>query len=444
MLNRFRNSYLFFFTKEVEIKNLIIIGLLYRFLIFTIFYTQITKFPDSWGFVELKDYLLRFTLEKYNGQRSLGYPFLIFLAFGKLWLTVVYQFILGVVTSIVWYKTFIKLQFNKKSSFYFALFLESFLYVFFYETSILIEPIALFFTSLLVFQFANGYFENHSFKKDILVGFILGYLVLIKPFFAYLAFLIYFLYIIKNWKLVFVKLNILFFTLAAYFGWSYVNKINTGYFVSTTFFGLNLSQNCVYFAEKGPTEYDWIMKPYVEQREISIRDNLDVSMTVWRAYDKNYQYEYSNFPELSAKLGDYAIKTIKANPKEYAYQVVFRSWLDYWKTFMPWQYDHFNFKFANKLFNGVWYIQLALIYFFVFLFFYITPIHLIRFIKSKNITFEMVCIALIWVNSILQAVVTYGTNSKYSYPFDFTMIIVGLLYIREKNWFPKRLHTFLQ
>ena len=447
MLNKLFQSKLFFFSKEIEIKRLVLIGFLYRFILFSVFYTTITKMPDSWSFMELSEYLLRFDLTNYNGQRTPGFPLLIALGFGKMWVTVIYQFIIGVVTSVYWYKTFIALKFNKKASFYFTLFLESFLTVFFYETNVLVEPLALFFTTVLFYEIANGYFQNYSIKKELWIGFILGYLVLIKPFFAYIGFLMYGFYILENFsfrKIINQKIIILLFPLFAYFGWSYINKINTGHFVSTTFFGLNLAQNCVYFAEKGSKEYDWIMKSYVKQREISIRDSLDVSMTIWRSYEYDLKKTHPNFPDLSEKLGKYAIQTIKSNPKDYAYQVIFRSWIDYWKPFMAWHYDQFNFKYVNKLFLAVWYLQCTLTYIFTLIFFIITPKYLLEYTKNRKVTFEIFGIILIYISSILQALVTYGTNGKYSYPFDFLLIMIVLIYLKEKNRLPKRLNTFLQ
>lgn len=46
--------------------------------------------------------------------------------------------------------------------------------------------------------------------------------------------------------------------------------MNTGYFVPTTFYGFNIAQNCVHFAEKVPEKYALISGIYVRQREKTI------------------------------------------------------------------------------------------------------------------------------------------------------------------------------
>ena len=47
-------------------------------------YLKVTKVPDSWSFMTLSEYLLKFDLTDYNGERSPGYPLLIALGFGRL------------------------------------------------------------------------------------------------------------------------------------------------------------------------------------------------------------------------------------------------------------------------------------------------------------------------------------------------------------------------
>lgn len=143
MLNKLENIKIPF-VESIEIKFLLLFGLVYRLLIFAV-YTTVSKWPDSWGFMVLSEYLLKFDLTGYNGERSPGYALLIFLGFGTMKITIIYQFIIGIFTSIYWYKTVLNLKFNKSNALLITLFIESFLHVFFYETSILVESLALFF-----------------------------------------------------------------------------------------------------------------------------------------------------------------------------------------------------------------------------------------------------------------------------------------------------------
>ena len=442
-MKEFFNSKLFFFTNDIYVKKLIFYGLLARLLVVLLFYTNTSLWADSSSFIELADYLLRFDLAGYIGYRSPGYPILIFLAFGKSWLTVIYQFFIGTYTFVLLYKTMVNLNFSARSSFILVCVYQCFLNVFFYETSILLESFSLFFMVLLMYEISKGYLSKNSFKADLWVGFIVGYLTLIKPFYAYIGFLVYGLFVLNNFnwrKIISRKLVILIFPLMAYFGWSYVNKINTGHFVSTTFFGLNISQNCVYFAEKGPKEYDWIMKPYVKYREVYKKKEDDyLAMAIWEAYYIEFQYTHPNFPDLSAELSHYAIETIKINPGDYLKQVVFRSWFDFWKPAAYWEYERFNFKYANKMFLAIWYIQYVIITVLNLLFVGVSFWYGYNFIKTKKVSFEFFGVVLVWVSSLLQALATYGTNCKYRFPFEFIIFVVVILFLKKKDLLPKRL-----
>lgn len=434
------------FVKSNEIKFLLLFGLVYRLAIFSV-YTTITKWPDSWGFMVLSEYLLKFDLSGYNGERSPGYALLIFLGFGTMKITIIYQFIIGIFTSVYWYKIALNLKFNKKNALWITLFIETFLHVFFYETSILIETFALFFFAVIFYHLSDNYFQKNSLKLEIWLSFLLGYLVLIKPFFAYIPFVIYGFSVLYNFnfrKIVNQKIIILIFPLISYFGWSYVNKVNTGYFVSTTFLGLNIAQNCVYFAEKGPKEYQWIVDSYVKYREKVIAEDKDVAMTIWHSHEYELKYKYPYFPDCSYQLGEYGKATIKNNLGDYFYQVITKSWFDFWKVQIYWHYDQFNFKYINYLFGGIWKIQTVILYVIKFTFLFLVPFYVVQFFKRRKITMELVMVVVVFAGSVLQGLVTYGTNVKYSFPYEFLMIFTVLLFIKNYVKLPNFLNKFLQ
>lgn len=445
MLNKLENIKIPF-VESIEIKFLLLFGLVYRLLIFAV-YTTVSKWPDSWGFMVLSEYLLKFDLTGYNGERSPGYALLIFLGFGTMKITIIYQFIIGIFTSIYWYKTVLNLKFNKSNALLITLFIESFLHVFFYETSILVESLALFFFSIIFYHLTDNYFKKSSIKLEIWMSFLFGYLVLIKPFFAYIPFLIYgfsVLYKFSFRTIINKKIIILIFPLIAYFGWSYVNKLNTGYFVSTTFLGLNIAQNCVYFAEKGPKEYQLIMDSYVKYREKVISENKDVAMTIWHSHEQELKHIYPYFPDCSHVLGEYGKATIKNNLSDYFYQVLTKSWFDFWKVQIYWHYDQFNFKYIKYFFGGIWKIQKVILYLFKFTFLLLVPFYIFQFFKEGKVTNEIVMVVIVFAGSVFQGLVTYGTNVKYSFPYEFLMIFTVLLFFKNHSILPKFLNKYLQ
>ena len=421
-------------AKYGNIVFLCLFGFIVRAVIFFVFYTHVTIFPDSEGYIELSDYVRNLNLSGYNGIRSPGYPLLLALAFGNLFMVVFYQQLLGVITSIVWYFTLQNFIFSKKESLVITVFLQTFLNIYFYETAILMESFVLFMISIIVYFLTRS---GLSFLKLMLLSFLVGYLVFTKSFYVYFPFLIYIFYLIRNnqtRKEWFKGLVIFVFPVLFYFGWCYVNKINTGYFTSSTMMGIYMSQNCVRFAENTSEDYQWLAKPYVEYREKSIKEDRDLAMAIWYAYNSGAYGQYEmNLPDFSNQLKNYAVYTIKSNIWNYLSQVVFHSWRDFWKPGIHWNYKDFNFRHANKLFAGVWYVQFVVLLSFRLMFLFLSPYLILKAIKNRQFSYDVMLIIMILATSVLQALITYGSNSRFSFPFEYLMIVVVLMFFKERK-----------
>jgi len=422
--------------KDRNIYYLVALGVLLRLIIFTLFYNHIAEYPDSSDYYILAEHIQKFSLEGYNGWRSPGYSLFLLLGGGKLRWIIVYQNILGIIALALWYKTLINLKVPRKISFYTTLLMTTFLHVMFYESAILTESITLFFLSWVVYLLSKYSMYELTFVTGLYLSAVLAILVAIKPFYIYLPFLIFGMWLLKGFQLRknIVKLLLVFILpLLVYFGWSYANKLHTGYFVSTTFLGLNMAQNCVYFAEKGPKEYNWIIEPYVEYREKSIEENRDVAMSIWYAYHQGaFKHTNLSFPDLSNELGKYAKATIFNNPGDYLKQVVFTSWLNFWEPGIFWRYD--EIQFGKKLFLILWYVQKSVLYFYRIIFIGLIPYYIYRFIVDKKLKKDTLLFFVVFSASVLQAMVTYGSNSRYSFPFEFIMLIT-VTYFFSKHFF---------
>lgn len=431
-----------------NLKLLIAIEIIFRLILFSIFYTSVTIFPDSEGYLDLAKRVSNFDFSNYNGLRSPGYPLLISFVNSNLYALVFIQFGLGTVTSVFQYKTLTHLGFSKRNSLIFTLFISCFLNVFFFETCVLVETLVLFLMSVFVYLLSKTSFQNQSLKFDFLISFILGYLVLIKSFYIFIPFILLIWLLLKqpNFKTIFRKsCLILLFPMLAFWSWSYVNKVNIGQFSTSGISGLYLAQNCVYFAEDAPKEFDWISKPYVAYREKSIGENRDVAMAIWYAYEDGAYDKYNlTLPEFSVELGKFAKTAIKENPFAYLKQVITKSWFDFWKPTIYWNYEAFNFKYANKLFLGVWYLQSVLIVLIKAGFVFVFGFQLIQFLKTRKFVLEFLLSSIVFSASVLQALATYGTNNRFSFPFEFIMIIIVLLFLKKNIKLPSKLNTFLQ
>lgn len=405
-------------------------------LIIVLLYQNITIFPDSSGYTELAERLADFNLKGYLGTRSPGYPLLIALTGNSLIIAVVFQFALGTINAIYQYKTLRLINFTVKTSLIATLGFNSFLHVIFYETNILTESFTLFFVTMIFYFIIKGLHTEHKLKNSIILSLLIGFLILIKPFYIFLPFLIYGFYTLKNFsfsRIINIRITLLIFPLLSFLGWSYVNKVNTGYFVSTTYWGINIAQNCVHFAEKCPEEYKEIGDTYADYREKIIAADKDVAMTIWFARPELMgMTKLSYLPDFSAKLSEYSKATIKKNPIDYSKQV-FISWRDFWDTAIYWNYKNFKVPHANQLLNILWLIQSLLLYLIKVVFVLVIPYQVIQFLRKKEINAAIIITTMVFTASILQAMATYGTNSRFSYPFEFLMIVVLLLTFGKKQ-----------
>jgi len=380
------------FFKNKEKFLLICFGISYRLMLHFFLFDKINLENDSESYQILANRIAHSSLLGYGGERTLGYPLLLFLAGNSFKVAVFYQHILGIISSVFWYKTFQIFNFSNRNSLLIVLFMQSFLNVFFFETSILVESLTLFVFSLVFYLLSNNYIENKKFKIDFLMSFLLGYLTLIKPFFAFIAFVIYGFIVLKDFKFQHIinrRSIVLFFSLLAYFGTSYFNKMNTGSFTSTTFFGYNLAQNCVYFAENGPKKYEWIGTPYAKHRDLILKKNINqsVAMAIWDTYYSGaFNEKNLTFSELSNEMAKYAVETIKNNPKKYLKQVLTKSWLYFWKPTISMDETRLNSENKKKFFFGYWFVQRKFLNVFKYGFLLLVPFYVYTFLKNKKIT----------------------------------------------------------
>lgn len=437
MLNNLKS----FFLDDSYVKKILVTGFAFR-LILSLLYPSVTIYPMSNNFKHLTSILGNFAFENYIGERTFGYPLFMAFCLNNNVLIMIAQLITGIITWVIWYKTLKELKFNPKFSFYLTLFMGSFIHIFLYETAIMIETVSLLVISWIFYLISKGYLEEKNRKKDWLMFFLVGYLVMLKPFYVFIPFIIYGFSVLKNFnikRIINHKIVIVCSGLLFYFGWSYVNKLHTGYFVSSTFFGLNLAQNCVHFAENTTDEYKELGVTYAKHREKTIEANKNAAMSIWYGIDDiKSVVGIDYFPDFSAYLEKYAKATIALNKDEYIKQVITVSWVDFWDIDIYWNLLHFPDSFSELLFKTIWNIQYAILITFKLLFILLIPVYLFNFIRTRKITFEIVVVTITFATSVLQAIVTYGTNSRYSFPFEYLMIIVVILFLRKNINFLKK------
>ena len=415
-------------------------------LLFYFGYNTFSEAPDSWAFNHFVTELQNDDFNDYVGERTPGYPYLIYLLNHDKMLVVIVQMLMGIFTSIFWFKTLLKLEISQKISFYCTFFFALYLQNFFYETFILAESFILLLNSIILYLLLNNYFEKKQIIVEICMSVLLAVLILVKPFFLFYPFLVYALYLIKNpsfKKVISVKLIIFIFPVYAYFSWCSFVEEKTGYFEPTAYLGLNLAQNCLFFAEKGPKVYDYIAKPYVKYRNEMLLNGEDASMAIWKVWGgQHLAPKYIKFADVTHQFGDYAKATIASNFGDYLYYSITHSWFDFWKVFDMKPYMSFKENTFNSFVSVINAIQMVVLLILKFVFLILSFYYTFHFIKNKKVTNVMILLAFIHAAAILQALVVYGTNAKYAFPYEFFMVVVVVLFLKEKlNWLSKSSHT---
>lgn len=428
-------------TNNNPIKTIIISAVFIRFFII-ILYQHITIYPDSYDYLYLAELLRLFDLSGYEGQRSPGYPILLAIADNGYLTIVILQLLIGIGTLIFVYETLLLLRIKKELSLLITILISIYIPIIFFELAVLSETLTLFVITVIAYLLFNVLSKKEDRWQDyIWLGLLCGYLVLIKPFYVFLGILLFIILFIKSRKTKHYLTRYLLLAvlpLIAYFGWSYVNKVNTGYFVPTTYYGYNVAQNCVWFAEKTTTEYQDIGNIYAYYR-IHETSDKEIAMTLWEAYPKLREETGLSFTDLSKELYDYSIATIKKNPTDYMKQVLI-SWRDFWKTSMYWEPHGAAIHFADKVILYIGYAERIIMQLVKILFVFLIPYNIFQAFRRRQINPQQIISIVIFTASILQALTTYGTNSRFSFPFEILIVISVLLNILEWKKLKEKLH----
>ena len=427
MLNKLYHKIL-----EYPLASLLIYAVLIRCLV-VLFYDGFTITNDSQDYIDLGKRLSEFNLDGYTGERTPGFPLLIAIANNNLILVAYLQMILGIISTYFIYDM-TKIS-TKKTAFALlvGVITTSFMHYVYFELSIITET-----TSLFVLLFIFWFILKHdvlnvtsSIYKILIISGLCALLYLIRPMFIYIPVLLALFFLVKNFKKHFAKaisksVIILILPIIAFYSWCSLNEKNIGVFGSTYYLGINLAQNATSFFEKAPDDEALIRDIFVKHRDIVKATEPDYvyPMSVWYAFDELIEKTKLSPPELSAKLGEIAVNLFKKHPDLYLKQV-FISWRDFWSPKLIWNPEKITNKYVKKGLMGLWLIieqYLALIIKLLFLVFSVKKI--VAFIRTrfKTFDFELLIVATVILGSIAQALIVYGSNARFSFPY-FPLIV---------------------
>jgi hypothetical protein len=191
--------------------------------------------------------------------------------------------------------------------------------------------------------------------------------------------------------------------------------------------GANLSQTATPFFEKAPEEDKLIRDILVKHRELNPMYKSDKKnpMSIWFAWNELSEKTKLSPPDLSNELGRISINLFKNYPDLYLKQV-FSSWKGFWgSSLFFWRTEKIKNEVVQKWTYRIWYsCQQYILILINILFILFAFKKLFSFIKSKLKIFDidLLIVMIIISGSLAQALVTYGSNSRFCVPF-FPLII---------------------
>ena len=209
--------------------------------------------------------------------------------------------------------------------------------------------------------------------------------------------------------------------------WNSFNKYNTGVFMTSSYEGINLTQVGTSFYEKLPDKY-------TVEREILLKHRTEIvaakgeyvyPMTVWFAREELKTATGLNDLELSLHLKEMSKNLLLDNPIDYGEQAAF-SFYNFFgaENTLLWNVDKFNTIYVRKGLVGLWiYGQQYLLILLNIAFLILSLLFLFKNRNFKSWGILQFLIITVILGAGFQAMITFGTNSRFCYPFTFLMLI---------------------
>ena len=402
---------------------------------------QVNIYNDSSDYLVLAHRLASLDFENYLFERTPTYPLLIAFTGFHLKLLIGIQYLLNTVIVYLVFKISRTILAEKKA-FFVALVPLITINYYFYERAVLTEVLTLFLVVWIVYLFCVA---KENYKIKLAIGILCAALMFTRTHFLFFAPAIVCVHVLYNYnrkiKLLFVD-AFLFLTptFLCFMLWCGMNEKENGYYALTPYLGINLAQTSVTFFDKYEGEHQKIKEIYVKHIQLSKQDaTKHLKSSIWYAYDELLLETGYNLPQLSNVLAVMSKELIAQNQQLYWKQVVV-SFTDFWTNDLYWMRDDltgvslffFNVwrrfcKLFQLIFNGLFLVA-ALITTYQFL-----------FLKRKVPKMLTFCFSTIIFASVTQAMIIYGDNSRFSFPFYPFIVLLTVYFISQQyNYFKTR------
>ena len=202
----------------------------------------------------------------------------------------------------------------------------------------------------------------------------------------------------------------------------WVNYIHTqfGVWSMSSVDGYHIIQHTGKFFEYVPDENAAIRDTFLKYRAIQIAKTGKASNTIWAAVPELQKVSGLGFYKLSRKLQDISRQLILDHPLLYLGSV-FEAWFWFWSAPFYWNPDAFGVI-------GTWLTQLQRVLLWAANAIFIAGTFALVFQRARKILAMppalWLTLAIIWVNSILQAIVEASENPRYSVSTQTLVVLV--------------------
>jgi hypothetical protein len=417
---------------------LILISVAVRLIMMRVY--QPAEFNDTIGYMDAGRALQALEFERYAAVRTPLYPLLMIVTRFDPWSIWRVQALmgLGIVVMLYWLARYH--VDDRRVAFAVGLGYTLAINLLFFEAALLTETISTFLLllSLLFFILSRRRKGRLSFYVATAVTTSLA--VLTRPLMLLLAPL-YLLFFIRRWRQRgYAKLDRRRF-LAGYVapvvillgGVVLFNGLKAGSYTLSTLTGYNLAGHGGAFMERAPDEDATLRDIYLKYRQARIDETGSHIWTIWDAQGEMLQATGLDFAGLNDALLRLSLKLIAAHPLLYLRNVAI-AWAAFWASAVQWNLYTLAIPGGQTIFNGLWTLVRGLLVLINFTFLVIALYSLGERRRKYRLLnydaeFHWLVLALILGTSVLQALLIYADNWRFSVPYQALIIYVVVIWL---------------
>lgn len=417
---------------------LIIISALIRVVFLRVY--QPASFDDTLGYIDTGEALQAMDWARYSAARTPLYPLLMIatgFSFQVIWLV---QSLMGLGTATMLYWLARYHVGDERIAFAIGLSYSLAINMLFFEAAILTETMSAFLLLLSLLLFILSRRRHRRLTFHVATAVVASLAVLTRPLLLLLVPL-YLLFFIRRWKErgydafsrrrylagYVLPVVILLGGVILFNGWK------TGSFSLSTLTGYNLVGHSGAFMEDAPDEYATIRDIYLKHREARIAATGSRIWTIWDAQGEMRQTTGLDFVGLNDALTRLSLQLIVTHPLTYLGNVAI-AWANFWASTIPWNLDNLSLPVSRTILDGLWWMVRWLLILTNFTFLLIC-LYSLRERRRKyrllnyDAEFHWLILSLILGTSLLQALLIFADNWRFSVPYQPLIIYAVVIWL---------------